>query len=88
MDVGVVVAQQRLLLLRREAAERLAHVARRVLAADHEADLARRVGRDRRVGVLGDGEDLPAVLLELGDHGQVQPLVLGCGGSQHAEVEE
>lgn len=78
MDVRVVVAAQLLLLLLRPRPDGLAHVAVLVLAAHHEADLARGVGRDGGVGVLGDGEDLLAVLLELGDELEVQPLVLSC----------
>jgi hypothetical protein len=37
------------------------------------------VSWDGRVGVLDVGEDLLAVLLELGDQWKVEPLVLGCG---------
>lgn len=50
-----------------------------LLAAHHEADLAGRVRRDCCVCVLSHREDLAAVLLQLGDEGQVKPLVLGCG---------
>ena len=67
VDVGVVVPAQLALLFLAPRADGLAHVAGGVLGADHEADLARRVGRDGGVGVLGHGEDLTTVLLELGD---------------------
>lgn len=77
MDVLVVVAAVLQLLLGGPGAERLADVAVGVLAADHEADLARGVGGDGGVGVLGDGEDRLAVLLELGNQVKVEPLVLG-----------
>lgn len=78
MDLGVVVAALLLLLLGGPAAQRNADVAVGVLAADHEADLAGGVGGDGGVGVLGDGEDLLAVLLQLGDERKVEPLVLSC----------
>lgn len=77
MDVLVVVAAELLLLLGGPGAEGLAHVAGGVLGADHEADLAGGVGGDGGVGVLGDGEDFTAGLLEVGDEVKVEPLVLG-----------
>ncbi len=77
MDLAVVVAKVLVLLLLGEAADWLAHVACGVLGADHEADLAGWVGWDGGVGVLDGWEDLLAVLLELGDQWEVEPLVLG-----------
>lgn len=77
VDVRVVVAAETLLLLAGPGAEGLLDVAVGVLAADHEADLAGGVGGDGGVGVLGNGEDLTAGLLQVGDQGKVQPLVLG-----------
>lgn len=77
MDLRVVVAQVLVLLVLGEGADWLAHVAGAVLGADHEADLAGWVGWDGRVGVLDGWEDLLAVLLELGDQWEVEPLVLG-----------
>ena len=76
VDIRVVVAELRVFLLGGEATERGLHVAGGVLGADHEADLAGGVGGDGGVGVLDGGEDLLAVLLELGDQWQVEPLVL------------
>jgi len=78
VNVLVVVAAQTLLLLAGPGANGLAHVAAGVLAADHEADLAGGVGGDGGVGVLGNGEDLTAGLLEVSDQREVEPLVLGC----------
>ena len=78
VDLGVVVAAELLLLLLGPRAERNLDVGVGVLGADHEADLAGGVGGDGGVGVLGNGEDLLAVLLELGDEGKVEPLVLSC----------
>lgn len=78
MDFGVVVLAQLDLLLRGPLAQRNADVGVGVLGADHEADLAGGVGGDGGVGVFGHGEDLTAILLELGDKGQVEPLVLSC----------
>ena len=77
MDVLVVVAAELLLLLGGPGAEGLTDVAVGVLAADHEANLAGGVGGDGGVGVFGDGEDLLAGLLEVGNEGKVEPLVLG-----------
>lgn len=78
MDVGVVVAAVLVLLLLGPSAERLLDVGVGVLGANHEADLAGGVGGDGGVSVLGNGEDGLAVGLELGDEGQVKPLVLSC----------
>lgn len=78
VDLRVVVTAQLGLLLGAPRAERDLDVGLGVLGADHEADLAGGVGGDRGVSVLSHGEDLTAVLLELGDKGQVEPLVLGC----------
>lgn len=78
MDLGVVVPAQLLLLLLGPGADRDPDVAAGVFAAYHEANLARRVGWDGGVGILGDGEDLLAVFLELGNQRQVKPLVLSC----------
>jgi len=80
VDIRVIVPAQSLLLLARPATDRLAHVALGVLAAHHEADLARRVGGDGGVGVFGDGEDLLAGLAEVGNEREVEPLVFGCRG--------
>jgi len=78
VDLRVVVLAQSALLLLGPGAQRDLDVAVGVFAADHEANLARRVGRDSSVGILGHREDLAAVLLELGDEREVEPLVLGC----------
>ena len=77
MDLRVVVPAQLDLLLAGPRPQGNLDVAVGVLAADHEADLTRGVGGDGGVGVLGDGENLTAVLLQLGDQGQMEPLVLG-----------
>ena len=78
MDLLVVVFAQLLLLLYRPRAQGLGEIPLRVTAANHEADLARWVGWNGSVGILDVGEDFSAVLLQVGDQGQVQPLVLGC----------
>lgn len=57
VDLLAVVLAELLLLLRRPAAKRLLDVALGVLGADHEANLARWVGRDGGVRVLDSGED-------------------------------
>lgn len=86
MDVLVVVAAQTLLLLAGPGAERLLDVAVGVLGADHEADLAGGVGGDGGVGVFSDGEDFLASLLEVGDQGEVEPLVLSYKGEERGYV--
>ena len=53
-----------------------------VLAAHHEADLARRVGGDGGVGVFDHGENFPAGLFEVGDEGEMEPLVFRFDGCQ------
>lgn len=78
VDLGVVVLAQLDLLLRGPLAQRNFDVGLGVLGANHEADLARRVGGDGGVGILGHGEDLTTLLLELGDKREVEPLVLSC----------
>lgn len=78
MDVRVIVSAQLLLLLLGPRPDGHLDVGVGVLAAHHEADLARGIGRDGGVSVLGHREDLLAVLLELGDELQVEPLVLSC----------
>lgn len=81
VDLGVVVSAELDFLLGGPGAEGNLDVRVGVLAADHEADLTRGVGRDGGVGIFSNGEDLLAVLLELGDQGKVKPLVLSCQGS-------
>jgi hypothetical protein len=78
VDFLAVVPEDLILLLGGPGADGLLDVGGAVLGADHEANLAGRVGRDRGPAVLGDGEDLLALLLQAGDHGHVQPGVLGC----------
>lgn len=87
MDLGVVVAALGLFLLGGPLANGNSNVAIGVLGANHESNLARGVGRNSRVGVLSDREDLLAVLLELGDERQVKPLVLGCSTKRHESAK-
>lgn len=82
MDLLVVIPAQLLLLVGIPLAKRNLDVTGRILAADHEADLARRVGRDRRVGVFDHGEHFLAGFLELGDEREMQPLVFGYSGTK------
>ena len=82
VDFLVVVLAQLLFLRGGPAAERFPEVRVGVLGADHKANLARGVSRDGGIGIFDSGEDLSAVLLELGDERKVQPLVLGCAKNQ------
>ena len=61
MDICIIIAVNLPLLLHGPATQRGLHIAVRILAADHEADLAGRVGRDGGVGVLDGWEDFFAV---------------------------
>lgn len=85
VDARVVVLALLDLLLGSPLAQGLGDIAASLLAADHEANLARRVGRDGGEAVLGNGEDGGTVLLDLLDQRQVEPLALGYSGisSQH-----
>jgi hypothetical protein len=76
VNLLAVVLALLLLFLCRPSADRLLDIAAAVLAADHETDLAGRIGRNGSVCVLGNGEDLLARLLEVDDERHVQPLVL------------
>jgi hypothetical protein len=78
VDVLAVVPAQLLFLLRRPEPQRLRHIPVRIFAANHEADLTRWISWNGGVGILGNGEDRLAVLLELLDQGEMQPLVLSC----------
>ena len=82
VNVLVVVSTQLFLLLGIPAPHRRRDVSVLVFAADHEAYLARRVGGDGGVGVFDHGEDFPAGLFEVGDEGEVEPLVFRCGVGQ------
>jgi hypothetical protein len=77
VDLSVVVPAELVFLLRGPATQWLANIAFGVLAANHEADLARWIGGDGGVCIFNGREDLLAVLLELGDQWKVEPLVLG-----------
>lgn len=79
MDLFVVVPAQLLLFFKLPFPQRHLHVPVRILAADHEADLARRVRRDRGVGVFDRGEYFFATFLQVGDEAEVQPLVFSLG---------
>ena len=71
MNISVVVAAKLILFLAAEATQWLGDVALSILAADHEANLARRVCGNRRISILDSGEDFLAILLELGDQREV-----------------
>jgi hypothetical protein len=86
VDLLVVVLAKLVLLGLGPLADGLLEVAAGVKGADHETDLAGGVGGDGGVGVLDVGENLLAVLLELGDQGEVKPLVLGYMDSQQLLV--
>ena len=78
MNRLIIVPTQLILLFGVPAAHGRRDVPVFVLAADHEADLARGVGGDGGVGVFDRGEDFFAGFFEVGDEGEVEPLVLRC----------
>ena len=80
MNRLIIVPTQLVLLFGIPAPHGRRDVAVFILAADHEADLARGVGGDGGVGVFDRGEDFFAGFLEVGDEGEVEPLVLRCKG--------
>jgi len=75
VDLLVVVLAKLLLFLGRKGTERLGDIAIGVLAADHEANLPRWVGRDGGVSILDSWEDFLAILLQLGNQWEVEPLI-------------
>ena len=77
VNLAAVVLEELVLLGLADGAEWLLDVGVGVLGADHEADLAAWVGRDGGPAVLGDWEDGLDGLLEVLNHSQVQPWVLG-----------
>jgi hypothetical protein len=78
VNLGIVVAAQFLLFFWGPAAQRLGELPVGIFAADHEANLTRWVGGDCGVSVLDVREDLLAILLELSDQWEMEPLILGC----------
>ena len=78
MHVLVVVLTQLLLLFGTPAAQGLLEVSLGIFGADHEADLSGWIGWIGGVGIVNSREDFLAVLLQLGDEWEVEPLVLSC----------
>ena len=74
VHLGVIVARAR------DLAQGLGEVTTGLLRGDHEADLAGGVGGDRRVRVLGDGEEAARSREEVGDEVEVDPQALALGG--------
>ena len=86
MDLLIVVSTQLILLLSIPAPQRRFDISVLVFAADHEADLARGIGKDGSVGVLDSREDFLAGFLEVGNEGEVEPLVFRCSDCQLCQV--
>lgn len=75
MNFGIVVSVLLLLFVDIVDAQRLVDFTRGILAADHESDLARRIGGNSRVCVFGDRKNFRAGFLEIANQGHVQPDV-------------
>ena len=88
MNLLVVISTQLILLLSIPAPQRRFDVSVLVFAADHEADLARGIGEDGGVRVLDSWEDFLAGFFEVGDEGEVEPLVFRCSDCQLCQVRE
>ena len=58
MNLLVIVATESLFLLSRPRTHGRTQTSIGILGADHEANLAGRVGGDSGVGIFGDGEDV------------------------------
>lgn len=76
VDILVVVATQLLLLFHVPAPQRLLDIPIFILAANHKSNLSARVRRDSGVGVFDGREDLFAGFLQVGNEGEMEPLVL------------
>jgi len=79
MHLLVVVLAVLVLLSSRPTPQGFLDVNLGVLAADHEADLARRVCGDSGETILGDGEGFTEFLQDGFDEGKMQPLAFTCG---------
>lgn len=75
MDLFIIVPAQLLLFFKLPLPQGHLDVPVGILAADHESDLARWVGRDSGVGIFDRGEYFLATFLQVGDEAEVQPLV-------------
>lgn len=80
VDVRVVVAAELSLLLLGPLAKGLLDVGVGVLGADHQPDLAARVGGDSGVAVLDSREQAARKAHDLLDDGEVKPDALAYGG--------
>lgn len=67
VNLLVVIFAQLVFLLRTPGSDRCFDISVGIFATDHETNLARRIGGNGGIGILGHGEDFLAVFLELGD---------------------
>ena len=86
MNLFIVVSTQLILLLSIPAPQRRFDISVLIFAADHEADLARGIGKDGSVGVLDSREDFLTGFLKVGNEGEVEPLVFRCSRGQLCQV--
>ena len=78
VNLLIVISTQLVLLLSIPAPQRRFDVSILVFAAHHEADLAGGIGEDGGIGILDSWEDFLAGFLEVGDEGEMEPLIFRC----------
>ena len=76
MDLLAIVSTQLFLLFHFPTPKRLLQVSGPIFAADHETDLAGRVGGNGGVGIFDRREDFLARFLKGFDQFEVKPLIL------------
>ena len=78
MHILIVVSAQLLFFFGAPAAKRFLQVSVGILAADHEPNLARRVGGNGGVGIFGGWKNFAAIFLQFGDERKMKPLIFSC----------
>lgn len=81
VDLLVVVPAQLVFLLWAPDSQGVLDVSVGIFAANHEANLARRICGNGSVGIFNHREDFFAIFLELGNKRQMEPLVFSLGSN-------
>jgi len=88
MNLLAVIPAMLLFLLEGPCPYWLADVSIGILGTDHESNLTGWIGGNASIGVLGNGEDLTASLLEGRDELEMQPLVLRTLRGDHTTIPQ